>query len=135
MRQNPKWARITGLVIHILIGCLLIFAGGFKILSTPTPEVIEEFKKINLVDEIKLIGVGELVAGLLLIIPVTMSLGTLVTSGFWGGVICIHMSQHDGYIVWSVFLLLTWVGAYLRNPATLASFFQSTSASAVSSDA
>ena len=127
MKQNPKWARVTGLVIHVLVGGLMIFAGGLKVLAPPTPELVENFQKINLVNEVKLIGVGELVAGLLLIIPITMSLGTLVTSGFWGGVICIHMSQHDGYISWSVFLLLTWVGAYLRNPATLASFFRSTS--------
>ena len=126
MKQNPKWARITGLVIHVLIGGVMIFAGGFKVVAPPA-ELVENLQKLNLVGEVKLIGVGELVAGLLLIIPITMSLGTLATSGFWGGVISIHMSQHDGYILWSVFLLLTWVGAYLRNPATLASFFRSTS--------
>lgn len=126
MKQNPKWARITGLVIHVLIGGVMIFAGGSKVVAPPA-ELVENLQKMNLVGEIKLIGVGELVAGLLLIIPITMSLGTLVTSGFWGGVICVHMSQHDDYITWSAVLLLTWVGAYLRNPATLASFFRSTS--------
>ncbi len=125
MSQNPKWARITGLVLHILIGGVMVFAGGLKASGKPPAEIVDNLTKIHLINEMTLIGVGELLAGLLLIIPVTMSLGTLVTSGFWGGVICIHMSQHDGYIPAVVFLALTWVGAFLRNPATLASFYSS----------
>jgi hypothetical protein len=37
-------------------------------------------------------------------------------------VICIHMAQNDNFILPSVFLFLTWLGAYLRDPSVLYSF-------------
>ena len=122
MRQHPKSARIAGLVLHVLIGALLIFAGAFKLFGTPPTDAVENLQKMNLLDKMALLGVGEMITGLLLIIPKTMSLGTLLTSGFWGGVICVHMTQNERYIPWAIPLLLTWLGAYLRNPATFASF-------------
>ena len=42
--------------------------------------------------------------------------------GFWGGAICLHMSKGEPFVIPSVFLLLTWAGAYLRVPGTFASF-------------
>lgn len=54
--------------------------------------------------------------------PVTSSLGVLLASGFWGGVICTHMAQNENFIGYSVFLLLTWLGAYLRDPDVFYSF-------------
>ena len=52
----------------------------------------------------------------------TASLGVLLTSGFWGGAICLHISKGEPFVLQSVFLLLTWVGAHLRVPGTFASF-------------
>ena len=46
----------------------------------------------------------------------------LLTSGFWGGAICLHLSKGEPFVLQSVLLLLTWVGAYLRVPGTFASF-------------
>jgi hypothetical protein len=51
-----------------------------------------------------------------------MSLGTLMASGFWGGVICIHMAHGDSMALPVTMLLLTWFGASIREPGTLASF-------------
>ena len=61
------------------------------------------------------------ITALLLLIPRTSSLGLLLGSAFWGGAICLHMSKGDAFVVQSVLLLLTWVGAYLRVPGTFAS--------------
>jgi hypothetical protein len=66
-----------------------------------------------------LIGVGEIAAAILLVLPWTAPLGTLVTSGFWGGVICIHMSKDESILVGSVFLVVTWVGSFLRGSVPL----------------
>jgi hypothetical protein len=75
---------------------------------------------------IQVIGAGELVSAILLLVPRTASLGVLMTTGFWGGAICLHLSKGEPFVLQSVLLLLTWVGAYLRVPGTFASFAGST---------
>ena len=70
-------------------------------------------KKIGLDEQLRLIGCGEMITGILLIVPWTSSLGVLLASGFWGGTILAHMSMHDTYIPQSVILALTWLGALL----------------------
>jgi uncharacterized membrane protein YphA (DoxX/SURF4 family) len=114
--KSRKVARIAGLVLHVLIGALLIFAGSFKVSGFGGKELVEMMSKYGLGDKIVLIGAGELIAGVLLIVPMTSKLGALVTSGFWGGVICIHMAHGESYVSGIVSLLLTWLGAYLRYP-------------------
>jgi hypothetical protein len=55
-------------------------------------------------------------------IPRTASLGVLLTGAFWGGAICLHMSKGEPFVLQSVLLLLTWVGAYPRVPGAFTSF-------------
>jgi hypothetical protein len=78
----------------------------------------------GLSEEIYLIGAGELITAILLLIPRTSSLGVLLTSGFWGGVISTHMIQGDSYLLPAAMLVVTWIGGYLRNPGMLESFFK-----------
>jgi hypothetical protein len=80
--------------------------------------------RYGLAEQARLIGTGAVLAALLLLIPRTSSLGILLTSSFWGGAICIHMAHGEPYLVQAVLLVLSWAGAYLRNPATLCSFFR-----------
>ena len=116
-----KYGRIVGLVLHVLFGGLMFFAGVMKLLGMMPPEATQKMPA-GISDHLKLIGGGELITAVLLIMPLTSSLGVLLASGFWGGVICIHMAQGDNFVMPSVFLLLTWIGAYLRNPDVLYSF-------------
>jgi hypothetical protein len=78
--------------------------------------------KFGLGEQMRLIGAGALLTALLLLIPRTSSLGVLSTSSFWGGAICIHMAHGEPYLFQAVLLVLSWVGAYLRNPGTFSSF-------------
>ncbi len=116
-----KYGRIVGMVLHVLIGGLMIFAGTMKLAGLMPPEAAQQMPP-GIGDHLKLIGGGELVTAILLIVPLTSSLGVLLASGFWGGVICTHMAQGNNFIVPSGFLLLTWVGACLGNPILLYSF-------------
>jgi hypothetical protein len=119
MNEIWKWRKVAGLVLHILIAGLMILAGSVKVLGLVPPEALA---KSGLGEHIWLIGAGELITAVLLLIPRTSSLGILLTSSFWGGAICAHMIQGESYAFVAVLLVLSWLGAYLRNPATLSSF-------------
>jgi hypothetical protein len=126
MKEPKKWARITGLVLHCLIAALMLFAGSMKVLGLIPPEELAKLGPIG--ERIWLIGTGEIITAILMVIPRTSSLGILLASGFWGGTICFHMSRGEDYWAQSAFLLLTWVGAYFRSPATFSSFWGSPAA-------
>ncbi len=119
MSKASKWLRIAGLVLHGLIAASMILAGSLKILGMFPPD---EVAKLGLSGWITVIGVGEVATAILLLIPRTSSLGVLLTSSFWGGAICLHMSRETPFVIPAVLLLLTWVGAYLRLPSTFSSF-------------
>ena len=97
----------------------MLLAGSAKVLGLFPPDMVA---KMTLSLPIQVIGAGELVCAILLLVPRTASLGVLLTSAFWGGAICLHMSKGEAYVLQSVFLLLSWAGAYLRVPGTFASF-------------
>lgn len=117
-----KGARIAGWVIHGLIGALMIFAGVSKLFGLIPPDAMAEMAKSGLDKKLTLIGAGEIVAAVLMLIPRTSSLGVLAVSGFWGGVICTHMLKGESMAPWSIALALTWVGAWLRDRRALYSF-------------
>jgi hypothetical protein len=119
MKTTRNWKAIGGTVVHVLVGGIMVLAGSAKVLGFFPPE---QLAKNGLGDQIMLIGAGELIAAILLLVPRTASLGVLLTSGFWGGAICLHMSRGESYMVPSIFLLLAWAGAYLRLPRMFSSF-------------
>ena len=119
MKEGKNWGKIVGLVLHILIGGLLIVTGWQKILRSVPPEPLVRY---GLGEQMRLIGAGAILTALLLLIPRTASLGILLVGSFWGGAICIHMAHGEPYLFQAVLLVLSWAGAYLRNPATLSSF-------------
>jgi hypothetical protein len=119
MRERTNWGKVVGLALHVLIGGLMIFTGSQKVLGLVPPEALA---KHGLGEQVRLIGAGAVLSALLLLIPRTSSLGILLTCSFWGGAICTHMAHGEPYLLQAVLLVLSWAGAYLRNPATLGSF-------------
>ena len=117
-----KAKKIAGWVLHVLIAALIIMAGVFKLVKMNDPEMAAEMAKSGLEGKVALVGAGEAIAAVLLLIPRTSSLGLLLVSGFWGGVIATHMTQGKEFISGSVFLALTWLAAYLRDPRAFYSF-------------
>ena len=122
MNAPRSWSKIAGLVLHLLIGGLLNLTGSQKVLGSVPPETLVKY---GLGGQVRLIGAGALVTAFILLIPRTSSLGILLASAFWGGAICIHMAHGEPYVLQAVLLVLSWAGAYLRNPATLSSFWVS----------
>ena len=119
MKSTRNWKMVGGWVLHGLIAGMMILAGSAKVFGLFPPE---EVAKLGLSLPIQVIGVGELASAILLLIPRTSSLGLLLTSGFWGGAICLHISKAEPFVMQSVFLLITWVGGYLRVPGAFGSF-------------
>jgi hypothetical protein len=119
MKTNRNWQQISGWVLHGLVAGIMVLAGSAKVLGLFPPEVVA---KLGLSLPIQVIGVGELASAILLLFPRTSSLGLLLTSGFWGGAICLHMSKAEPFVMQSAFLIITWVGAYLRVPGAFGSF-------------
>ena len=119
MKTTRNWQKIGGWVLHGLIAGIMILAGSAKVMGLFPPE---EVAKLGLSLPIQVIGVGELASAILLLIPRTSSLGLLLTSGFWGGAICLHMSKAEPFVMQSVFLLIVLVGGYLRVPGAFGSF-------------
>jgi hypothetical protein len=119
MKERQHWGKFAGLALHVLIGGLLILTGSQKVLGSAPPEALVSY---GLGDQARLIGVGALLSALLLLIPRTSSLGILLASAFWGGAICIHLAHGEPYLFQAVVLVLSWAGAYLRDPATFSSF-------------
>lgn len=116
IRKAAGWLLVIG------IAGLMAFAGAGKVFGFAPPEVLEGLKKHGLTEKILLIGCGEIAAAILLVLPHTASLGVLMTSAFWGGAICLHMSHQEPFWLQSVLLALTWLGAALRDRRTLVSF-------------
>jgi hypothetical protein len=90
MKANRNWKTIAGWVLHGLVGGIMLLAGSAKVAGLFPAEQVE---KLGLSVPIQVIGAGELASALLLLVPRTASLGVLLTSGFWGGAICLHMSK------------------------------------------
>jgi hypothetical protein len=119
MKATWSWKTIAGLVLHVLIAGIMLLAGSAKLLGLFPPEAVA---KLGLSVPIGVIGTGEVATALLLLVPRTSSLGVLLASAFWGGAICFHMSHGEPFVLQSVLLLLTWLGAYLRVPGMFGSF-------------
>lgn len=119
MTTTRNWKAVAGWVLHGLIAGMMILAGSAKVLGFFPPE---EVAKMGLSLPIEVIGIGEIASAILLLIPRTSSLGLLLTSGFWGGAICLHMSKGEPFVLQSALLLFTWVGGYLRVPGAFGSF-------------
>ena len=119
MRARKNWSRSAGLVLHVLIGGMLIATGLQKIFGSGPPAPLVKY---GLAEYTRLIGAGACLTAVLLLVPRTTALGILVASAFWGGAICVHMAHGESYALQAALLVLSWVGACLRNPATLSSF-------------
>src|ERR1700740_2757370 len=119
MKTTRNWKMAGGWGLHGLIAGMMIRAGPAKVFGLFPPE---EAAKLGLSLPIQVIGAGELASAILLLVPRTSSLGLLLTSGFWGGAICLHMSKAEPFVMQSVFLLIVWVGGYLRGPGAFGSF-------------
>jgi len=111
----------VGFALHALVASVIIFSALIKLFGYSTlPERFQPY--------VLPLALGELANGLLLLIPRTMSLGILLTSTGWGAVIAVTLIESNVQIapmhplVPTAFLIMTWIGGYLRDPRIFYSF-------------
>lgn len=108
------------LVLRVIVAIILIQTLRFKF--TAHPDSVYIFEKVNLEPYGRIgIGVLELIAGVLLLIPKTVWLGAALTIGVIGGAIFMHLTKlgieinNDGgvlFITATITLLLSMVIFY-----------------------
>jgi hypothetical protein len=120
----------AGFALHVLVASVIIFSAVIKLLGHSTlPERYAQY--------VLPLAIVELVNALLLLIPRTMSLGLLITSAGWGAVIATTLVEASAQIARmhpllpTAFLMVTWIGGYLRDSRMLYSFSPAKHASAV----
>jgi uncharacterized membrane protein YphA (DoxX/SURF4 family) len=80
------------LILRIIVALVLIQTLRFKF--TAHPDSVYIFEKVGLEPNGRIgIGVLELIAGILLIIPKTVWAGAVLTLGLIGGAIMMHLTQ------------------------------------------
>jgi hypothetical protein len=105
----------AGFALHAVVASVMIFSAMIKFLDPG-----EHGRPV--------LGFVELANALLLVIPRTMSLGILITSAGWGAVIALCVIKAESHVapmhplVPMTFLIMTWVGGYLRDSRMLFSF-------------
>jgi hypothetical protein len=112
--------RITGNVLMVLGGLMLIGSSGAKFAHVPA--VVTQLGKMGFTgNRLMFIAVLEIVSAVLFLIPLTRSGGLLLVSSFMGGAIATHLQHGEPIIQPSFVLLLIWIGTWLRHPVILRS--------------
>jgi hypothetical protein len=113
--MSPKARNITGWVLTALIGLLLIFSAIIKIKGGD--EMAKNIVAMGLtMDNIKIIGVVEIICALLFIIPRTGVLGTLLVAAYLGGAIATHVEHQLPVMMPILVECLVFITAIIRFP-------------------
>src|SRR5690606_60934 len=117
--QPSKAKRINGWILSGLIGLFLIGASGVpKFLDFPGKDEMMEHLGIPL-SLLPTIGILEIAAALIYLIPRTAFLGAILTTGYLGGAVFTHLRAGDGLfeVLFPVILgIIMWMGLALRHP-------------------
>lgn len=116
-----KAKKIIGWVLTGLLSALFVFSGIGKIMGAP--EVADGFNKMGLGDKMALIGAMEIAIVLLILIPRTGVLGTVLMTGYVGGIILAHLMGGMSIGLPIAFGVLFCVAGYLRFPELGARLF------------
>src|SRR6478752_6284416 len=85
--------RRTGTMLLLLAAVILIASGATKLVGPAA--VVRQLEGFGFAGKIQLVGVLELVSGMLLLVPRTRSLGLLLASAFMGGAIATHLQHNE----------------------------------------
>ena len=117
-----KINKIAGWVLTILLG-LLFALSAFMKLSQNEAAITQAASMGFDANTYRLIGVIELVALILFLIPRTGILGSLLLIAYMGGAIASHLQHQQSIIMAVAVQILVWIAFVLRYPTVLQQLF------------
>jgi uncharacterized membrane protein YphA (DoxX/SURF4 family) len=112
---SPKWMVITGWVLTILPAAMLIMSGTMKLMGGPDLEKGMEHSGYPIAVA-KPLGIVEIIATVIYLIPQTAVLGAVLLTGYMGGAIATHVRLEESFVIQSLIGVVVWLGIYLREP-------------------
>jgi DoxX-like family len=106
----------TGWIVSILPVLMLVMSGAMKFLQPP--DAVEGFAHLGWPLQLAVaLGMIELGATLLYLVPQTAVLGAILLTGYLGGAIATHVriGEHGQIVIPVVMGVLIWLGLYLRD--------------------
>ncbi len=117
-----KTQRIAGWILSGLVTAFLLFSASGKFMDWPGKE--EMFQKMGYsFATMKGIGVVEVIATVLYVIPQTAFLGSILLTAYLGGATEVHVRAGEPYFFPIIIGVLTWIGYALRRPDVIKSAF------------
>ena len=113
--MNTKTQKIVGWVLTALISLVFIGSAGMKLMGGAGSDEASAAMGLT-AENIKLIGIVELISVLLFIIPRTGLLGTLLLAAYLGGAIATHLEHQQAFLAPVILQVLVWITAVLRFP-------------------
>jgi hypothetical protein len=106
---------LAGWILSVLIALFLIFASA-RGKFTEWEGKDEMFAKMGWGKEVMVkIGVVEVAAALLFLIPHTAFIGAILLSAYYGGAVATHVRVEEAFFFPIIFGVLTWVALGLRD--------------------
>lgn len=111
--KPSKTKKIIGTVILVPVTLFLLFSAFGKF--TGHPAALAVFENFNIPHLRIPLGIVEALMAILILIPRTNRIATLILSGFLGGAILVELSAGMSGAFAGITLLLVWIGSALRH--------------------
>lgn len=112
--MNSKHMLWVSYIMSTLPVLMLLFSGIMKLIKPPS--VMEGFAHLGYDESVALgLGVVELLATLLYIIPRTSVLGAILLTGYLGGATATHLRIGEPFHMAILLGAFVWGGLYLRD--------------------
>ena len=112
--MNSKHMLWVSYIMSTLPVLMLLFSGIMKLIKPPS--VMEGFAHLGYDESVALgLGVVELLATLLYIIPHTSVLGAILLTGYLGGATATHLRIGEPFHMAILLGVFVWGGLYLRD--------------------
>lgn len=115
-QSNPRAMTWAGIVFTVMPALVLLLSAGMKLAGADV--VREGFAEQGFPEGAALgIGIVELVATVIYLVPRTAVLGAILLTGYLGGAVVTHLRMSDAAYIMPIILgVLLWLGLFLRDP-------------------
>src|SRR5438445_11394741 len=111
--MREKAPMIIDLLATWIPALLIALSGALKL--SGNPKIVETMSALGVGRYVGLLGAMEVAFAALFLVPVTMKLGFLLASCYFGGAIATELSHDALKINPFIPIVLLWIGAFIRD--------------------